>query len=114
MLWQRAASLDRKSPGVRGLAMRNGRPDLHALRTQTPLHDTADELCAVARDFRLALEDIHLGARATEAIVKQLSSDGRLSTYRVVYFAAHGVLSEGISGVAEQVLFSRRPRARRI
>ena len=42
-----------------------------------PLHDTADELCAVAKDLRLAADDIVLGAKATEANIKKLSAEGK-------------------------------------
>ena len=59
--WQRAAAV----------------ADLDHLRSQTPLPDTADELCAVAKDLKLAPDDILLGARATETSIKTLSDAGQ-------------------------------------
>ena len=43
-------------------------------RRQAPLPETADELCAVARDLKADVRDIRLGARATEREVKRLSA----------------------------------------
>jgi len=48
-----------------------------------PLPETADELCAVARDL-VARE------KATKAEIKRLSEAGELSKYRMIHFAAHG------------------------
>ena len=77
--WQQVAGrLDRRR-GVVPMATRGGRPDLDHLRVQTPLHDTADELCAVAKHLTLASDDIVLGANATEATIKTLSDEGKLA-----------------------------------
>ena len=75
------------------MATRGGHPELNHLRVQMPLQDTADELCAVAKDLNIAPDDIVLGARATEATIKRLSDEGRLASYRVLHFATHGTLS---------------------
>ena len=107
--WQQVAGLFERRRGVAPMATRNGRPDAVHLRMQVPLHDTADELCAVAKDLKLAPDDIVLGARATEAMVKQLSGEGKLAGYRVVHFATHGTLSGEISGTSEPGLILTPP-----
>jgi CHAT domain-containing protein len=103
-----AGLLDRPR-GVVPMATRSGRPDLDQLRVKAPLPDTADELCAVAKDLRPAPEDIVLGARATEATIKRLSAEGRLANYRVVHFATHGAISGDISGTNEPGLILTPP-----
>src|SRR6185436_19825023 len=90
---------------------------LDHLRSQSPLHDTADELCAVGRDLKLAPDDILLGGRATEllggrateAAVKKLSSTGELARYRVLHFATHGTLSGEIENTSEPGLILTPP-----
>ncbi len=79
------------------------------LRSQPPLPETADELCAVARDVHADQSDIHLGARATESEVKRLSASGELAKYRIVHFATHGALAGQISGNSEPELILTPP-----
>jgi tetratricopeptide (TPR) repeat protein len=67
--------------------------DVAQIRRQTPLPETADELCTVARDVGADVSDIWLGARATEGNIKALSKSGELSKYRIVYFATHGAMA---------------------
>jgi len=107
--WQRIAGLFELRRGVMPIATRQGRPDLAHLRVQSPLHDTADELCAVAKDLRLAPDDVVLGARASEATIKRLNGEGRLAGYRVLHFATHGTLSGEISGTSEPGLILTPP-----
>jgi len=107
--WQRLAGLLQPRRGVTPMATRQGRPDLAHLRVQSPLHDTADELCAVARDLKLARDDIILGTNATEATIKRLSGEGRLAHYRVVHLATHGALAGEISGTSEPGLILTPP-----
>ncbi|MEM9358918.1 MAG: tetratricopeptide repeat protein, partial [Pseudomonadota bacterium] len=47
---------------------------LDVLRIQTPLPETADELCAVARSAGSDIRYLHLGQAATEARIKDLSA----------------------------------------
>jgi len=108
--WQRLAGLLQPRRGVTPMATRQGRPELAHLRVQSPLHDTADELCAVARDLKLAAGDIVLGANATETTIKRLSGEGRLASYRVVHFATHGTLAGEISGTSEPGLIFTPPK----
>jgi CHAT domain-containing protein len=107
--WQRAATLLERRRSVARVTTRGGRADLDHLRSQSPLHNTADELCAVARDLTLAPDDILLGARATEAAMKKLSREGKLAGYRVVHFATHGTLSGDIEGTNEPGLILTPP-----
>jgi CHAT domain-containing protein/tetratricopeptide (TPR) repeat protein len=106
--WQHVALIERRRGAV-PMTTRGGRPDLDHLRVQMPLHDTADELCAVAKDLKLPPDDIVLGARATEATIKRLSDEGRLASYRVLHFATHGTLSGEISGTSEPGLILTPP-----
>jgi CHAT domain-containing protein len=73
------------------------------------LPETADELCAVARDLGVSSEVIQLGERATETEIKRLSDAGELAKYRVIHFATHGALAGQISGNAEPGLILTPP-----
>jgi CHAT domain-containing protein len=106
---QRVAALTGERRGVLPLDLRRGLAEVTEIRMQVPLPETADELCAVARDFRVSGDDIRLGARATEAEIKRLSEAGELSKYRVVHFATHGALSGQVSGNAEPGLLLTPP-----
>lgn len=107
---QRVASLAEKRRSALPMASRSGLVDINHIRMQAPLHDTADELCAVANDLKLAHDEILLGARATEKAIKRLSADGQLAQYRAVHFATHGTLAGEISGSSEPGLILTPPR----
>jgi len=94
---------------VAPLETRQGRPGLPDLKAQMPLHDTADELCAVAKALNVDPGDVSLGAAATEANIKRLNSEGRLAQYRVLHFATHGVMAGEISGAGEPGLILTPP-----
>jgi len=91
-----------------GVAQRGGVADLAVLRTQTPLPETADELCAVARDLKAA-GDIHLGSRATERDIKALSDDGSSLAYRIIHFATHGAVAGELTPGTEPGLILTPP-----
>ena len=95
--------------GVAQLQTRGGFADVSFVRSQAPLPETADELCAVARDVHADQSDIHLGAHATESEVKRLSDSGDLAKYRIVHFATHGALAGQISGNSEPGLLLTPP-----
>ena len=83
-----------------------GRPDLRRLSEGLPpLPETARELTAVAKRLGVPESDIHLGAEATEAAVKRAD----LSSYRVVYFATHGLVGGEVKGLAEPALVLTLP-----
>ena len=108
---QQVASLSSMPRGLRQITARGGLVDVAHLRAQTPLPETADELCAVARDLKAGMEDVRLGARANEADLKTLSEQGALANYRVLHFATHGALSGEISGAVEPGLILSPPKA---
>ena len=52
---------------------------------------------------------LYLGAKATEAEVKQLSDDGTLAKYKIVHFATHGALAGQVSRTSEPGLLLTPP-----
>jgi CHAT domain-containing protein len=108
---QRVAELTGKRRGVLPLTLRGGLADVTEIRLQVPLPETADELCAVARDLSVTGDEIRLGERATETEIKRLSETGELSKYRVVHFATHGALAGQVSGKSEPGLLLTPPAA---
>src|SRR5262249_5406243 len=93
VVWQDVASLRGLQRGGTPVQMLKGLADVNFIRRQAPLPETADELCAVARDVGADLSEIRLGDRATEREVKHLSETGQLAHYRIVHFATHGALA---------------------
>lgn len=88
------AANDGRAPS-RGALLSRG-VSLAVLRAQSPLPDTAEELCIVGHALgalERESESIWLGKRATERTLKTLSREGTLARYRVVHFATHGVLA---------------------
>jgi CHAT domain-containing protein len=106
---ERVAAIGSERGGLKPVAKRSGLADLAHLKVQTPLPETADELCAVARDLKADPDDVHLGARATETAFKAISASGRLAQYRIVHFATHGTLAGEISGAREPGLILTPP-----
>ncbi len=100
-------------PQLRGPASRmvtsNGLADLAFLRAQPPLPETADELCAVARDLHAGATSVQLGRHAAEAEVKRFSKDGVLARYRVLHFATHGAMVGEVVGSSEPGLVLTPP-----
>jgi CHAT domain-containing protein len=72
---------------------RSALADVEEIRAQTPLPETADELCAVAQSMGASVGRIYLGEKATETALKRLSAEGTLARARVVHFATHGLLA---------------------
>lgn len=64
------------------------------------LPDSADEIRNIAAKLGASNEDIHLGKDASETTVKK----ALLSSYRVVYFATHGLVAGDVKGVGEPAL----------
>ena len=107
---KRVGGLSSTRGGMGQIVVRGGLVNVAHLRVQTPLPETADELCAVARDLKVGVEDVWLGARAREADLKALSEQGALANYRILHFATHGALSGEMSGGAEPGLVLNPPR----
>jgi CHAT domain-containing protein len=76
-----------------------------------PLPETAEEICAVARDFDLGEADIRLADRATETEVKRMSASGELAKYRILHFATHAALAGQVSKTSEPGLILTPPTA---
>ena len=106
---QAIASLRATRRGVAAVAMRGGLADIAELKAQTPLPETADEVCAVASHLNAQSGDIRLGAHATEREVKSLSENGALAQYRIVHFATHGALAGQLSNTTEAGLILTPP-----
>ena len=107
--WQRAAALLGLRNGVVPIETRGGLANVTLIRQQTPLHETADELCAVARDIGADGGEMRLGARATEREVKAMSENGKLAQYRVVHFATHGAMAGELDKRSEPGLILTPP-----
>jgi CHAT domain-containing protein/tetratricopeptide (TPR) repeat protein len=108
-LSQQVASLRGGQRGVRPIALRGGMANVVQIRMQVPLPETADELCAVARDLGVSGDDIRLGAHATETEIKRLNRWGDLAKYRIVHFATHGALAGQVGGDSEPGLLLTPP-----
>ncbi len=103
------ASLRGIERGVRPLVLRGGMADVVQIRMQVPLPETANELCAVARDLGVSGGDIRLGSHATETEIKRLSQTGELAKYRAIHFATHGALAGQVGGDSEPGLLLTPP-----
>ncbi len=66
--------------------------DVEEVHRLPPVPDTTKELCAIAASLEAPESDVHLGANATETVVKELSESGKLARSRVVVFATHALL----------------------
>jgi CHAT domain-containing protein len=106
---QRTASLRSINRSPLPLPLTNGLADLAHLRGLTPLPETADELCAVARDVGADMRDLRIGTSATESEIKRLSASGELAQYRVLHFATHGLLAGQLTGTREPGLVLTPP-----
>lgn len=65
-----------------------------ALKYFEELSKTREEVEAVAHALAAADDDLYMGARASETTVKLLDRERRLATYKVVYFAMHGIVAD--------------------
>jgi hypothetical protein len=105
------AGLLKSRDGVPALETQKGLANVAHIRSQAPLPETADELCAVARDVNADLEEMRLGARATEHEVKAMSASGQLAQYRIVHFATHGAMAGELKGLGQPGLLLTPPQA---
>jgi CHAT domain-containing protein len=88
---------------------RGGQADIDEVRRWTPLPETADELCEVARRLIVPDREVLLGSRATEAALKDMSEKGRLADYAILHFATHGALTGRVERLAEPGLVLTPP-----
>ena len=101
VLTQRVAEIT--SPSSLLQLVRGGIGKVEELRRQSPLPETADELCSVAKYVGASPDTVLLGANATETRVKAMSASGRLAGARILHLATHGLLA----GETEMFLASR-------
>lgn len=106
---QRTAALRAISRSANPVPQAAGLADLAHVKAQTPLPETADEVCEVARSVGADVADMRIGARATETELKRLSDAGDLVRYRILHFATHGLLGGQLSGTREPGLILTPP-----
>lgn len=106
---QRTARLRTVTGEALSITHTSGHVDLAHLRRQSPLPETADEVCEVARSVGADLSEMRIGARASEQELKRMSERGDLAQFRVVHFATHGMLAGQISGTREPGLVLTPP-----
>jgi CHAT domain-containing protein len=96
-----------------GGGWRDGMPvaDVEAVRRLPRLPDSRCELQALARSLGAGVDALHLGATATEAAVKDLSTAGELRKAGVLAFASHGLVAGELDGLAEPALVLTPPAA---
>ncbi len=68
-----------------------------------PLPDTAHELRCVAKSLGAEADTLRLQDAANEAVIKSLSESGKLSKYRVVHFATHGLLAAETKSISRSL-----------
>jgi tetratricopeptide (TPR) repeat protein len=76
-----------------------------ALRALPSLPETANELRAVAKSMGAGEDDLFLGKRANEPLIRKAGLDH----FRVVEFATHGLMSGDLKGLAEPALVLTPP-----
>lgn len=107
--WQSVADFFGLSRDLTQMDLRSGLADPNHIRQATPLPETTDELCAVARSLGADTDVLWLGARATEKELKRLSENGRLAQYRIVHFATHGAMAGELRDGSEPGLILTPP-----
>jgi tetratricopeptide (TPR) repeat protein len=70
-----------------------------------PLPETADELHAIAKTLGASDDDLLLGERASEPVLRRTP----IKRYKVVEFATHGLVSGELEGLAEPALVLTPP-----
>ena len=98
----------RSVPGLKAIAPGTN-ANIEYVRQQTPMPETANELCQIARALGVSDSEVLLGWEATEGKVKDLSQKGRLSDYRILHFATHGALAGELKGLSEPGLILTPP-----
>ena len=106
---QVAANTD-PGEGVSLAENRSGITNVAFVRRQTPLPETAYELCWVADHVGAAPEDILLGPDATETRFKAMSESGALAQYKIVHFSTHGAMAGQMTGSYEPGLILTPPK----
>ena len=79
--------------------------DVEKVRALPPLPETADELRAIAKEMGATEDDLLLGERASEPVLRQTP----IERYKAVAFATHGLMSGDLKGLAEPALVLTPP-----
>jgi tetratricopeptide (TPR) repeat protein/CHAT domain-containing protein len=79
--------------------------DIEKVRGLEPLPETANELRIIARVMGATEDDLLLGERACEPMIRQTALD----RYKVIAFATHGLVSGELEGLAEPALVLTPP-----
>ena len=79
--------------------------DVEQVRVLPPLPETADELRAIAKEMGATEDDLLLGERASEPVLRQTP----IERYKAVAFATHGLMSGDLKGLAEPALVLTPP-----
>jgi CHAT domain-containing protein len=79
--------------------------DVEGVRALPPLPETADELRAIAEKMGATEDDLLLGERASEPVLRQTP----IERYKAVAFATHGLISGDLKGLAEPALVLTPP-----
>ncbi len=105
-----------RSIGMAGLSDRTGRvittgglADVGFLRSQAPLPETTDEVCAVAGSLNADAAAVWLGKNATETSIKRMNDKQTLARYRMLHFATHAALAGEAIGISEPGLLLTPP-----
>jgi CHAT domain-containing protein len=98
------------SPGrERGIVLaslfRGAMADVEKVRALPPLPETADELRAIAAKMGATENDLLLGERASEPVLRQTP----IERYKAIVFATHGLMSGELKGLAEPALVLTPP-----
>jgi CHAT domain-containing protein/Tfp pilus assembly protein PilF len=106
-----AAQVTNAATQQRGVSdfFRGSAANLTAVRSLSPLPETAKELCDVGHSLGAKDDVIMLGEKATETVIKAMSSDGSLAKARVVHLATHGLIAGELKGLAEPALVLTPP-----
>jgi CHAT domain-containing protein len=80
--------------------------DVDAVRNLPRLPETADELRMVAKEVGAGDDDLYLGERASEPILRKAA----LERFHIVEFATHGLMSGDLKGLAEPALVLTPPK----
>lgn len=79
------------------------------LQSLAPLPETAIEVCRAARTLGAQDDDVRLGASASKAVLKNMSSNGELRRYKILHFATHGALAGELEPTSEAGLVLTPP-----
>lgn len=95
--------------GINPIKSPLGNAEPSAIQQLSPLPETADEICTVAKTFGREKSTIYLGKNLTETKLKSLSREGDLQKHGIIHFATHGTLAGEISGINQPGLIMTPP-----